>query len=266
MTAETRNNISASSIGQKLKEAREKKGLSIDQVQKQTHIHSTVLVALENGTCDEMLTATYVRSFLKKYAAYLGLDVKHILGEYPSSRPEPKVEAVKAPPAAATESAPDISNFLSAAKATLVAVVILFLIVSLGKTVVSSFKRHAPLNKAPVSATARPRTASRRSAAKEIKDVSQNKSAVKALPENRSFNLVVKVKQNVYLKVKKDGELLFGSVIHKGSMESFNAEEKISLDVAKAEAIELILDGKPMGSIGRGVIKNLEITKKGIKK
>ena len=262
MTTQTRSNISASSIGEKLREAREKKNLSIDQVQKQTHIHSTVLAALENGTCDEMLTATYVRSFLKKYAAYLGLDAKHILGEYSSSCPEPKSDSPKAPPSV-PEGAPDISNFLSVVKSVLVVIVMLFIIVSLGKKAVSSFKKHAPL-KAPV-VTTRLKVAAPRPVIKEFKETPQKKAVVKAPQEKPSFNLVIKVKRNVYLKVKKDGELLFGSVIHKGSTESLNADEKITLDVAKAEAIELSLDGKPLGPIGRGVIKDLEITKKGIK-
>ena len=44
--------VSMVKIGESLKDAREKKSVTIDQVQKQTRIHSTVLKALEEGRCD----------------------------------------------------------------------------------------------------------------------------------------------------------------------------------------------------------------------
>jgi cytoskeletal protein RodZ len=75
-----------SRIGQKLRAAREKKPLTIDQVQKQTRIHSAVIKALEDGRLDEMLTPTYVRSFLRKYAEHLGLDGRQFLSEYANLR------------------------------------------------------------------------------------------------------------------------------------------------------------------------------------
>jgi len=65
--------------------------------------------------------------------------------------------------------------------------------------------------------------------------------------------------------VKKDGVVLFNRVLAKGLVESFTADDKIEIYVAKAEAIELVLDGKSLGSPGKGVIKNLEVTKKGIR-
>ena len=56
------------SVGERLKKARENKSLTIDQIRKQTRIHSDVLIALEEGRCNEILDPTYVKSFLKKYA------------------------------------------------------------------------------------------------------------------------------------------------------------------------------------------------------
>ena len=50
-------------IGESLKKAREAKNITIAQAQKQTSIHSTVITALEEGRCDEILTPTYVKSF-----------------------------------------------------------------------------------------------------------------------------------------------------------------------------------------------------------
>ncbi|MCX5680254.1 MAG: helix-turn-helix domain-containing protein, partial [Candidatus Omnitrophica bacterium] len=80
--------ISLAAIGEKLKSAREKKGVTIDQAQRQTHIHSTVISALESGRSDEVLTPTYVKSFLKKYSSYLALDSNQLVKEYQALHPD----------------------------------------------------------------------------------------------------------------------------------------------------------------------------------
>ncbi|MCX5686115.1 MAG: helix-turn-helix domain-containing protein, partial [Candidatus Omnitrophica bacterium] len=83
------NKISMASIGERLREAREKKALTIEQAQKQTRIHSTVLAALEDGRCDNILAPNYVKSFLREYSNYLGLNSKELLNAYTAIHPEP---------------------------------------------------------------------------------------------------------------------------------------------------------------------------------
>ncbi|MFH1868520.1 MAG: RodZ domain-containing protein [Candidatus Omnitrophota bacterium] len=70
------------SIGSQLKKAREKKEIAISEVYQQTKIHPDVLSALEEDRFDNILNPIYVRGFLKRYAAYLGLDADIILDQY----------------------------------------------------------------------------------------------------------------------------------------------------------------------------------------
>ena len=86
--------VSAVDIGDRLRQAREKKGLTIEQAQKQTRIHSTVLSALEDGRCDDILTPNYVKSFLKEYSNYLGFDHRAIVSEYLAIHPELKTRGM----------------------------------------------------------------------------------------------------------------------------------------------------------------------------
>jgi len=79
------------------------------------------------------------------------------------------------------------------------------------------------------------------------------------------LELTIKVRQAVLVQLKKDGVLIFKRVLPKGTTESFTADDNISLYIAKAEALELVLNGKSIGPPGKGVIKNLEITRKGIR-
>src|SRR3989338_3940960 len=108
-------------IGERLKEAREKKSLTIEQAQKQTHIHSAVLIALEEGKCDEMLTQTYVKSFLKKYSTFLGLDPKEIINAYSALHPELESRAVNVP-SPEPKVPQDLSIYLNAARYVLVVI------------------------------------------------------------------------------------------------------------------------------------------------
>ncbi|MCX5680158.1 MAG: DUF4115 domain-containing protein, partial [Candidatus Omnitrophica bacterium] len=85
------------------------------------------------------------------------------------------------------------------------------------------------------------------------------------IPDNEPITLMMRVKAEVYVGVKRDGVLLFKRLLPKGTMETFTAEGKLNVSIAKARSVELALNGHPLGAIGKGAIKDLEITRKGIK-
>ena len=80
------------SIGSKLKDAREKKKLSIEDVNRKTKIHPSVLKAIEDDKFGQILNSAYIRSFLSKYASFLGLNTKVILQEYNSLHPKDEAD------------------------------------------------------------------------------------------------------------------------------------------------------------------------------
>lgn len=59
-------------IGEKLKEAREKKGLSFQEIQDAIKIREKYLEALENNDFDVIPGEAYVRAFIKSYGNHLG--------------------------------------------------------------------------------------------------------------------------------------------------------------------------------------------------
>ncbi|MBI5143887.1 MAG: DUF4115 domain-containing protein [Candidatus Omnitrophica bacterium] len=240
------------SIGEKLKAAREKKNLAIDQVQKQTRIYSTVLAALEEGRCDEILPVTYVKSFLKKYSGYLGLDLNAILKEYAAIHPEEaKGTSLSIP--SIERSYPDIfSKFIYGLSLILLLIASVSLFTFLGRRAMTVIQ-HKPVRPPRAVVSKRPM-------------VPVESTPQLSVPKQLPLNIVIKVKERVQLGVKKDGVLMFKRVMPKGAVESFTPKEILEIYVAKAEAIELVLNGKSLGSPGRGVIKDLEITRKGVKK
>jgi len=240
---------SLASIGERLKNAREKKGLAIDQVQKQTHIYSTILTALEEGRCDEILTKTYVKSFLKKYSHYLGLDSSDILKQYIRIHPEEPTKSTVNIDLIEVKRNDIFSRFIHIISFALLLIAFLSLMTFLGKKLIPSSKKPKTVKTVSIAKN------------KPIPAVPQQISIPKKVP----LDVVLKVKQPVMVGIKKDGMLLFKRVMPKGSIKSLTADEKVEIYVAKAEAIEIILNNKSLGSPGRGVIKNLEITRKGIR-
>ncbi|MCI0766093.1 helix-turn-helix domain-containing protein [Bacillus sp. TL12] len=75
-------------LGQKLKEAREANGLSIDQLHEVTKIQKRYLITIEEGDYSILPGAFYARAFIKQYADAVGLNGEELLVEYQSVIPQ----------------------------------------------------------------------------------------------------------------------------------------------------------------------------------
>ncbi len=70
------------SIGERLEEARKRKGISLREAAEATKIRSDFLGYIEQNKMDFDLPEIYKRGFLKNYACYLKLDVEKIMTDY----------------------------------------------------------------------------------------------------------------------------------------------------------------------------------------
>lgn len=69
-------------IGAKLKEARERKGMTLQEAKRELRIHGPYLEALEAGEFGKLPAPAYARAFLRQYAAFLGLDPQPLVDAY----------------------------------------------------------------------------------------------------------------------------------------------------------------------------------------
>lgn len=81
-------------IGERLKQERELKNISLDEVQKVTKIQARYLDAIENERFEVMPGSFYVRAFIKEYANALGLDAEELMEEYKNDLPFEKEENI----------------------------------------------------------------------------------------------------------------------------------------------------------------------------
>ena len=69
-------------IGEALREARTRRRVDMSQVESATKIRAKYLRALENEEWDALPGPTYVKTFLRTYAEYLGIDARSLVEEY----------------------------------------------------------------------------------------------------------------------------------------------------------------------------------------
>lgn len=79
--------LTVTELGNRLKEARLAKGLSLDDLQSMTKIQKRYLVGIEEGNYSAMPGNFYVRAFIKQYAEALHLNPEELFETYKSEIP-----------------------------------------------------------------------------------------------------------------------------------------------------------------------------------
>lgn len=86
-------------IGQQLKDARERRGLSLQDVEQKTKIGTRYLQAIEEGQFDLIPGEVYLKGFIRSYARTVGVDGEALIEEYRAARGERREERLCAVPA-----------------------------------------------------------------------------------------------------------------------------------------------------------------------
>ena len=79
-------------IGDQLREARMRNRIDITDVEAATKIRAKYLRALENEEWDLLPGATFVKTFLRTYADYLGLDARNLVEDYQARYERPSAQ------------------------------------------------------------------------------------------------------------------------------------------------------------------------------
>lgn len=81
--------MSGLGIGERLIEAREARGLTLEDAERDTRISQRYLQALEAETFNVIPAPVYARGFLRSYSQYLGLETAPLLARFPQDEPSP---------------------------------------------------------------------------------------------------------------------------------------------------------------------------------
>lgn len=83
----TLEELTVPTLGQTLRDARDKKKTKLTQVAQETRIGREKLEALESDNLDALPDDVYTRGAIRNYALYLGLDADQTLALYRQARP-----------------------------------------------------------------------------------------------------------------------------------------------------------------------------------
>ena len=263
------------SAGSYLKSVREEKGYSIAEVSKNTKIASSTLRALEEGRLDN-IDPVYLKGFLKMYCRFLGIDWQEFSKEYPllasfakhTYRPGPiSQESKESPKQPASIKNSFISFILEKKKLALASFLLvsgLFFMVLVFKGCTTAVKKlsgprpkvTAPLSKKPAKTITPSQNAVPPSQAKTATHPGKLKE----------ITLVIRAKEESFVKVKVDGRAIYQGILRKGNAETWTAKEKIELSIGNAAGILLEVDGRVFSSLGRKgqPLKNILITREGL--
>lgn len=257
----TKTGDSISTIGERLKRAREEKGISLEEAHRATKIHPNVLEALEEDRLENILSKAYVKGFIKSYAQYLGLDVNSILEQYSlkqTSWSGEKPTLVQKPVLQKKD-----RRFSQSVIVALAFIIWLSILSFATVRFINSYKSFTQDKKpiAPKRTAERPKKTKRQPApAKEIL-----KSRLIPIPKSRSIELTILTSRDVWLKVMQDGELAFHGILSENSKETWQANSEIRLSqIGRPKALKLIVNGKDVDLSGKRLGKNILVTHKGI--
>ncbi len=235
-------------IGQRLKKRRLENKLSLDDVYQSTRIRPRVLSALEEDRAEDYLSQVYIKNFLLCYAKFLGMDGQRIAKEYLNSHP---LTSSSFPGSFKGVKIPLVFKNLKSG-----IIFILFFIILLVIIFFIFRSRHG----LPILKGEREDLGAVRVATQSAQEIGFPK-----IEGKQQLNLVLRAKRKVWMQVKSDGKVVFEDVLKKGDIERWLADDSIELWIGDGSALELELNGRHLGSPGTGVIKNVIITRQGMK-
>lgn len=263
-----------------LKAAREARGLSLQDIFSATRISLINLSAMESGDFDRLPPPIYTRSFLRKYAGAIGVDEKEILNRYEryleSTKPPREATAVAKPP---RKSGRRRSFLLGGLAVAIVA----------GLWVFTQYPDHLsgrlpsalppvesapPAQDGPVSplqppselqgkpSRERPPAAAMNATAKVAISAPQAPSALpssdKAAP--KPLHLIIEARELTWARITEDRSVSAQVLLKPGERIERRAAESFQLDIGNAGGIDVIFQGKPLGSLGkRGQVIHLRL-------
>jgi cytoskeleton protein RodZ len=260
--------------GLRLKKIRLERGISLEEVHKKTRIHLNILKAIEEDSLVNF-NPVYIKGFLKIYCKFLGLEPKEYISDY--REPRRTVEFVPA-----GEKKPFSfpgQNFLRTAffkrvriqkKATVIVVAIglfIFLLFNLGRMVSGSHKLARQGPRPPFVKTDKLEKINEANKTQKKAELTaaHSEGIVKA-EANSIVRLVIRARENCWIRLRSDGRVIFEGTLMKGRAESWHAKNKIELTLGNAGVVDLEVNGKPISDLGkRGQkVKNIIISKEGL--
>jgi transcriptional regulator with XRE-family HTH domain len=231
----------SSGIGNRLRDARIARNLSIEEIAWRTRIRPEYLRALESEQFADLGHHAFVRTHLHSYATLLGLDASEVSEAFRDAH-EPEelspLETLNQRQREVRKQRPKLSWL----RAAMVAGAALIFAASVGIL-------RGP-GSPPAVPVSNPRLESPRQASRDVRLDKPVRAAAEVAPA--LVNLEIVAVDRAWVRVVGDGQLLFEGFLTPGEMRAFTAGSRIDVRTRAVESLQLTVAGLPFTPGGRG--------------
>jgi cytoskeleton protein RodZ len=281
-------------FGASFRQARESKGISLDQIATETRISTRFLRAIENEEFQLLPGGIFNRGFVRAFAEKVGLDPDQAVADYERMAEVRQPEQAPAPPQAAAPAAKSQRRLYPIAIAVLALVIVVFYVITresgniaqtastpatpsvaapqpASTTPAESAPPVTPPDNAPQPTAAPPETESKPSpkpAPAPIPAPTPQGAAPAFPPAPNALSLEIDAQDSSWIKVVADGKSANpGEILQSGMTRKYTAQNKLILSVGNAGGLALKLNDKPMKALGKnGQVREIIITPETAKK
>ena len=263
-------------VGQRLKEAREQKGESLDDVAKITRIGKNYLEAVEEGAAARLPNHAYTRGFIRLYAAHLGLspdETVRMLDGRIADAPHNELQEMPVSPRRPAGQQPIGARRPGKLLFPLLCAVVLAAIVVV--LINSSGRKNSSPDSQSVTTVLHP-AAIAPAASDPGQPLPENSTPPAAATSQTSSGegtaeegivLRLKALSAGHLNITIDGSVSQEYDLVAGDLVEWKAEKMFLLDLENAASVEAELDGKPLQPFGEaGKAAHLIIRQNGVQK
>jgi cytoskeleton protein RodZ len=279
------------SFGEKLKQEREKRKITLEQISSSTKIGTRMLQALEEDKFNQLPGGIFNKGFVRAYSRFVGLDEDQIVADYlqASGDAPPVSTEIAIREETARENAENISRLEASVNSSphkipwgLFAAVLL--VIALALYFWSHYRReHTKLlpsdptpattqtsggvsgaaSTEPGSAASPANESTTRASAPAIVSKSNQDSAAVATPGE--FTVVMQIREESWISITADGKKVSSELLEAGNERTVQGRKEVILKIGNAGGVDLRFNGKKLETGGEfGEVKTLTIGPRGI--
>jgi cytoskeleton protein RodZ len=245
-------------FGAKLREARERRGITLRQIADKTRISIGTLQALERNDISKLPGGIFSRGFVRSYALEVGLDPEATIKDFVASFPQDSVTVGHAP----TRPIEDNDAIESDRRIALSALRLILIAVPLAGVVIY-FVVSGRQKQAPPPASAEHNATAPAAAGGSQSDAQETAAPVSATPAataGDTLAVVVTATDRCWVSAFVDGERVAQREMIAGEQQRFNIRRELVLTAGNAGALTLTINGveaRPLGRAGQVVTARL---------
>jgi cytoskeleton protein RodZ len=254
-------------IGMKLSQVRQEKGISLEEIAAKTFIPLRLLTAIEAGRLDLLPEPVFVQGFIRRFATEVGLDGLAIAQEF-SINPPPAPEPVSEPETVevVTDPQSERPTWLPIAAAGLALALLVGVAISLSRPKPNQMPAQtveSPVSPAPIVPSVAPAVIASPEPAtpslSQIEQMSPTSSPIgnPVTSPSPAVAGLVELKLNLteesWVSIEADGKVVYEGTLTKGTQKAWSAQQQIVISTGNAGGVSASFNGselKPLGEVG----------------